>query len=117
MPAAQRAREPEPLASNPMKHVGASVGPLIARAERYGLAVQCAGQASYALSQAEAGRPLAGAPEADALKALKADHDMRAAQLALQVKRTSAETAQAVKAAAAASAGAASLGCLAAPGP
>jgi hypothetical protein len=98
-PPALRAREPEPQPSNPQKHVGASVAPLIAKAERYGVAVQCAAQAARAIREQQAGRPVEGAPDAITLERLRKDYEMRAAQFALVAKRTPDETQKAIAAA------------------
>lgn len=51
-PAAVRAREPEPLPSNPQKNAGDTALARIAKAEAYGAAINCAGHLSYALDRA-----------------------------------------------------------------
>ncbi len=111
-PPAQKAREPEPVPSNPQKHVGDAVAPILAKAERYGLAVQCAGQATFALREIDAGKALDNVPEPAVLQNLKADFETRAAQFAMLVKRTPDETAKAIAAAAKSSSATGATGCL-----
>lgn len=111
-PAAQKAREPEPVPSNPQKHVGDAIAPILAKAERYGVAVQCAGQATYALKEINAGKALDNVPEASALQNLKADFETRAAQFAMLAKRTPDETAKAIAAATKSATDAGATGCL-----
>ena len=111
-PAAQKAREPQPVPSNPQKHVGDAIAPILAKAERYGLAVQCAGQATYALKEIDAGKVLDDVPEKAVLQNLRTDFETRAAQFAMLARRTPEETAKAISAAARASATAGATGCL-----
>ncbi len=111
-PPAQKAREPEPMPSNPQKHVGDAIAPILAKAERYGVAVQCAGQAAWALKEVNAGKSLDDVPGASGLQNLKADYETRAAQFAMLVKRTPDETAKAITAATKAAGDAGATGCL-----
>jgi hypothetical protein len=51
-PASVRARQPEPQPSNPQKNAGDGALARIAKAESYGVAINCAGHLSYALDRA-----------------------------------------------------------------
>lgn len=66
-PQSVRAREPEPLASNPQSAYGDRAIGVIAAAESYGAAIACAGHLSFALDRARAGRPLKGLSDVNAL--------------------------------------------------
>lgn len=60
MPASQRAGSQEPQPSNPQANVGDSALAVIAKAESYGKAINCAGHLSFAADRARTGRPLKG---------------------------------------------------------
>lgn len=66
-PQSVRAREPEPLASNPQTALGDNAMTVIAQAESYGNAIACAAHISFALDRAKTGRPLKGLADVDAL--------------------------------------------------
>lgn len=80
-PAAARAREQEPLASNPQIAYGDRALDVIAAAESYGNAISCAGHLSFALDRAKTGRPLKGLVDVNAItSALTAATDRATSQ-------------------------------------
>ncbi len=66
-PQSVRAREPEPLASNPQMAIGEKALAVINAAESYGTAISCAAHLSFALDRAKTGRALKGLNDIGAL--------------------------------------------------
>jgi len=66
-PQSARAREQEPLASNPQIAYGDRALGVIAAAESYGNAISCAGHLSFALDRARTGRSLKGLADVDTI--------------------------------------------------
>jgi hypothetical protein len=96
MPAAQKKSSPEPLPSNPQSNIGEAVEPLIAKAEAYGLAVNCAAHLSFAADRAKAGRPLKGLGDVGALQAAQSAAQARATAGGASRKRSTQDVAKAV---------------------
>lgn len=101
LPANQRQQQQEPLASNPQDNVGDAIGPLIAKAEAYGVAVNCAGALSFAIDRVKTSRPLKGLADLNALQAARARYEAAAAAEAGPRKRSPQDTARAIGAVAA----------------
>ncbi len=99
---AQRAREPEPLPSNPQKHVGEAAAELVAKIEPFGSAVSCAGVLSFAQDRARAGRPLKGLTDVGVVQAARTAAENRAQALAASRQRTAQDVGKAIAAGAAA---------------
>lgn len=91
MPAAQKAKSPEPMHSNPQKNVGDNIMAVVGRAEAYGAAVNCAGHLSFALDRARSGRPLKGLADPAVIQAAKTASETKAAALAAQQQRPAAD--------------------------
>lgn len=66
-PASVRAREEQPLPSNPQSSAGDRALAVVGRAERYGNAIACAAHLSYALDRAKTGRGLKGLTDVEGL--------------------------------------------------
>ncbi|MEZ5938346.1 MAG: C13 family peptidase [Hyphomonadaceae bacterium] len=96
MPSAQKAKSPRPVPSNPQKHVGEAVAPLVLRAQGYGLAVECAGTLSFALDRLRSNRPLKGETDAPKLEAARDSLQAQAMRLGEAVQRTPTEVAKAI---------------------
>jgi hypothetical protein len=101
-PASQKANEPRPELSNPQKAVGDQAAAVLARAERYGVAVGCAGFATVALERARAGAPLSGYANVEQLATARLDVETRAKQLGVSMKRSPEEVSKAIASASAA---------------
>lgn len=101
MPAAQRQASPEPVESNPQSNVGEAVEPVVARAEAYGLAINCAAHLSFAVDRAKTGRPLKGLADWSALQAAQSAAQARAVAEGAGRKRSAQDVAKAVAAASA----------------
>jgi hypothetical protein len=91
MPPAQKRQTPEPMPSNPQGNVGAQIGPMVEKAEAFGLAVTCAGHLSLAYDRARVGRPLKGLNDAAALLAAKNAYEAKAQKEGALRKRTPQE--------------------------
>ncbi|HEV7692778.1 MAG TPA: C13 family peptidase [Hyphomonadaceae bacterium] len=102
LPSSERQRQQEPLASNPQDNVGDGIDPLIAKAEAYGLAINCAGNISFAMDRVKTSRPLKGLADLTVLQTAKAKYDAAAAAEGAPRKRTAQETARSIGAVAAA---------------
>jgi hypothetical protein len=90
LPASQKKPGTEPLPSNPQSNIGDAVDPLVAKAEAYGVAVNCAAHLSFAVDRAKAGRPLKGLTDSAALStAQQAAHGRAAAEGAKRQRSTS----------------------------
>jgi hypothetical protein len=99
LPAAQKKQQPRPEPSNPQKHVGEQAAAVLARAERYGLTVGCAGVAGFALESSKAGTPVPGLGSGEQIALLRKDLEARAQQLGVSQQRTVEETSRAISAA------------------
>lgn len=98
MPAARKADSPQPMQSNPQSNIGEAVEPVIARAEAYGLAVNCAAHLAFAVDRAKAGRPLKGLGDWSALQAAQTAVQARAVADGASRKYSSQDVAKAVAA-------------------
>lgn len=101
LPASQKKQTPEPLPSNPQSGIGDVAGALVARAEAYGMAVNCTAHLSFALDRARSQRPLKGLPDVAAITTLKTGMETRAASLGAERKRSPQDVAKAIAAASA----------------
>lgn len=101
LPAAQRARQPEPLPSNPQRNAGDVAMAVVAKAESYGNAVACAGHLTFALDRAKAGRPLKGLSDVNAITAAQSATQGRANTEGVARSRSQQDTAKAIAAVAA----------------
>jgi hypothetical protein len=101
LPAAQKKQSPEPLPSNPQSNVGDAVETVVARAELYGLAINCAGHLGFALDRAKTGRPLKGLADLQALQNARSAVEARASAEGAARKRSQQDTAKSIAAAAA----------------
>ncbi len=101
-PASRKPMPKRPDPSNPQKHVGEGVAPLVARAEAYGLAVNCAGHFAFAIERAKSSRPLKGAPDAAVLQAKRTEAETAANGFAARIQRSSQDVVKAIAASAAA---------------
>ena len=96
LPAAQRRTDQEPQPSNPQDNVGDTVAPVIAKAEAYGVAINCAGHLSFALDRAKTGRPLKGLADMQKLTAARTAAEAAATAEAGPRKRSQQDTARAI---------------------
>jgi hypothetical protein len=101
LPAAQRRAGEEPQPSNPQDNVGDGVAPVIAKAEAYGVALNCAGHISFALDRAKTGRPLKGLGDMQKLQTAKASAEAAAAAQAAPRQRSQQDTGRSIAAVAA----------------
>ena len=97
-PQSLRAREPEPLASNPQVAIGDNAMSVIAKAESYGNAVACAAHLSFALDRAKTGRPLKGLADANTLTSALSSATTRATTQGETRGRSAQDTARAIAA-------------------
>ncbi|MDZ4761269.1 MAG: C13 family peptidase [Alphaproteobacteria bacterium] len=100
-PASQRAADPRPEPSNPQKGVGDRAALVVAKAEQYGMSVNCAGHLAFALDRARSGRPLKGLADPAALQAAKLVAETRAQSLAGPLQRTPQDVARSISSASA----------------
>lgn len=100
-PQSVRAREPEPMASNPQKAIGENALAVIAAAESYGNAISCAAHLSFALDRAKTGRPLKGLNDVAALTGAQAGAATRATTQGEARGRSAQDTGRAIAAASA----------------
>jgi peptidase C13-like protein len=98
LPASQRRADAEPQPSNPLDNVGDAVAPVIARAEAYGVAINCAGHLSFALDRAKTGRPLKGLGDTQKLQTARTSAETAAAAEAGPRKRSQQDTGRAIAA-------------------
>ena len=98
LPAAQKRQSPEPLPSNPQSNIGETVEAIVARAELYGIAVNCAGHLSFALDRAKTAHPLKGLADLQALQIAKSAAEARASSEGAARKRSQQDTARAIAA-------------------
>jgi hypothetical protein len=101
MTPAQKKQSPEPLPSNPQSNVGDNVAELVARAEAYGKAVNCAGLLSVALDRAKTGRPLKGLGDTQALQMARSAVEAIAGTEGAARRRSVQDVARAITASAA----------------
>jgi hypothetical protein len=101
MTPAQKKQSPEPLPSNPQSNVGDTIEPLVAKAEAYGTAVNCAGHLTFALDRAKTGRPLKGLGDVQALQTARTATEARAGAQGAVRKRSPQDVAKAIAASAA----------------
>jgi hypothetical protein len=101
LPASQKKPGTEPLPSNPQSNIGDAVETVVARAELYGMAVNCAGHLGFALDRAKTGRPLKGLADLQALQTARSAIEARASAEGLARKRSQQDTAKAIAASAA----------------
>jgi hypothetical protein len=97
-PQSVRAREQEPLASNPQVAIGDNAMSVIAKAESYGNAIACAAHLSFALDRAKTGRPLKGLADANTLTSALSSATTRATTQGETRGRSAQETARAIAA-------------------
>jgi hypothetical protein len=97
----QKQNQQEPQPSNPQDNVSATIEPLIAKAEAYGLAINCAGNISFAMDRVKTSRPLKGLADLTVLQAAKARYEAAAAVEAGPRQRTAQDTARSIGAVAA----------------
>jgi hypothetical protein len=95
-PAAARAREQEPLASNPQVAAGERALGVITAAESYGNAISCAGHLSFALDRAKTGRPLKGLADANAITSALTAATSRANEQGATRGRSAQDTGKAI---------------------
>ncbi|MEQ1780579.1 MAG: C13 family peptidase [Hyphomonadaceae bacterium] len=95
-PASQRAKEQEPQPSNPQQNAGDNALAVIAKAERYGQSINCAGHLSFALDRARTGRPLKGLADVASITSAQTAVQARAITEGLVRGRSSQDTAKAV---------------------
>jgi hypothetical protein len=95
---AQKGRSPEPLPSNPQYNLGESVGPVVAKAEAYGLAVSCAGHLAFALDRARSGRPLKGLSDMQSVQSAKSAAEAQAQSEGAARRRQNGDVARAIAA-------------------
>ena len=100
-PQSVRAREQEPLASNPQVAIGDNALAVIAKAESYGNAVACAAHLSFALDRAKTGRPLKGLADVASLTGAQASATNRATKEGEVRGRSAQDTGKAIAAASA----------------
>jgi hypothetical protein len=98
MTPAQKKQSPEPLPSNPQSNVGDVVESLVAKAEAYGIAVNCAGHLSFALDRAKTGRPLKGLGDVQVLQAARTAIEASAGAEGATRKRSPQDVAKAIAA-------------------
>jgi hypothetical protein len=98
MPAAQRARQPEPQPSNPQSNAGDTALAVITKAEAYGRAAACAGNLSFALDRAKTGRGLKGATDPGTINAALTAAQGRANAEGAPRGRSQQDTAKAIAA-------------------
>jgi hypothetical protein len=101
LPAAQKKQSPEPQPSNPQSNIGDAVETVVAKAELYGMAVNCAGHLGFALDRAKTGRPLKGLADLQSLQTARTAIEARAGAEGIARKRSQQETAKAIAASAA----------------
>jgi hypothetical protein len=101
MTPAQKKQSPEPLPSNPQSNIGGAVESVVAKAERYGIAVNCAGHLTFALDRAKTGRPLKGLADLQAVQAARSAAEAQAASEGAVRKRSQQDTARAISTSAA----------------
>ena len=95
-PASQRAKEQEPQPSNPQQNAGDNALAVIAKAERYGQSINCAGHLSFALDRARTGRPLKGLADVASITSAQTAAQARATTEGQLRGRSSQDTAKAV---------------------
>lgn len=101
LPVSQKKPGTEPLPSNPQSNIGDAVEPLVARAEAYGVAINCAAHLSFAIDRAKAGRPLKGLADWAALSTAQQAAQGRAVAEGARRQRSTSDVAKAVAATAA----------------
>jgi hypothetical protein len=101
MTPAQKKQSPEPLSSNPQSNIGDVVESLVAKAEGYGIALNCAGHLTFALDRAKTGRPLKGLGDVQVLQTARTGAETTAAAEGGARKRSSQDVAKAIAASAA----------------
>jgi len=101
LPASQKKPGTEPLPSNPQSNVGDAVDSVVAKAEAYGLAINCAAQLSVAVDRAKTGRPFKGLSDWAALSTAQLAAQARAVAEGAKRQRSTSDVAKAVAATAA----------------
>ncbi len=96
LPASQKSQQPKPEPSNPQGQTGDAVAPLVAKAEAYGMAVDCAGHLAFALDRARSSRALKGLTDPSTIQTARSATESRAIALASSIGRTSTDVARAI---------------------